>query len=74
MINATLDIDYLIFNVIKDQHFSIKIPKLTGELEILLISNTIEVKFKQIQIDNTEIIDSNNVKIKKIAFVFSFKN
>jgi hypothetical protein len=74
VINATLDIDYLIFNVIKDQHFSIKIPKLTGELEILLISNTIEVKFKQIQIDNTEIIDSNNVKIKKIAFVFSFKN
>jgi hypothetical protein len=43
--------------------------KLTGELEVSLINRlneySIEVKFKQIQIDCVEIIDSKNVKTKK---------
>ncbi len=55
-------------NVIKNQDFTIKIPKLTGELGILLNNDTIEVKFKQIHIDNAKIIDSENVKIKKKKF------
>jgi len=63
-----LDIDHLILNVIKNQHFSIRILKLTGELGILLNNDTIEVKCKQIHIDNAEIIDPKNVKIKKIFF------
>jgi hypothetical protein len=49
--------------MIKDEHFLIKIPKLTGELEIHLIENMIEIKFKQIQMNSAEIIDSKNVKI-----------
>lgn len=56
-------------NVVKDQqHFSIRISKLTGELEILLINNILKIKFKRIQTDNTIIIDSNNVKFKKKIF------
>jgi len=55
--------DHLIFNVIKDEHFLIKIAKLTGEIEIRLIENNIEVKFKQIQMDSAEIIDTKNVNI-----------
>jgi hypothetical protein len=43
-----------------------------------LNNDTIEVKFKQIHIDNAKIIDSKNVKIKKkifkkIIFVFFCK-
>ncbi|CAF3329131.1 unnamed protein product [Rotaria socialis] len=67
-INASLDIVHLIFNIInpiKYQHYSIEIPKLTGELQISVTSSTnqysIEVKFKQIQIDNADIIDPKNV-------------
>ncbi|CAF4573572.1 unnamed protein product [Rotaria socialis] len=68
IINASLDIVHLIFNIInpiKYQHYSIEIPKLTGELQISVTSSTnqysIEVKFKQIQIDNADIIDPKNV-------------
>ncbi|CAM4748908.1 unnamed protein product [Rotaria magnacalcarata] len=68
VINASLDIVHLIFNIInttKYQHYSIEIPKLTGELQISVTSSpnqySIEVKFKQIQIDNADIIDPKNV-------------
>ncbi|CAF4338515.1 unnamed protein product [Rotaria sp. Silwood2] len=68
VIHAVLDIVHLIFNIVniaKCQHYSIEIPKLTGNLEIFLTSSTnkysIEVKFKQIEIDNAEIIDSKNI-------------
>jgi hypothetical protein len=67
---ALLDIDYLILNIINqtnDQHYSMEIGKLTGELQIFVINN-IEVKFKQMQIDSAEIIDSKNVKTKNNVF------
>ncbi|CAF1255399.1 unnamed protein product [Rotaria sordida] len=67
VINAELDIVHLIFNIVnttKGQHYSIEIPKLTGELQIFLTNYinkySIEVKFKQIQIDHAEIIDPKN--------------
>ncbi|CAF1160075.1 unnamed protein product [Adineta steineri] len=63
VINATLNIDNLVFNIlnpIKKHYYSIEIPKLTGELQIYLINN-IEVKFKQIQINSVDIIDSKNI-------------
>ncbi len=65
VINALLDIDHLILNVIKVEHFLIKILKLTGDIQIRLIENNIEVKFKQIDINSPEIIDTKNVNIKK---------
>ena len=69
VIRAIIDIDHLILNAIKDQHFSIKIPRLTGDLEIQLIDQTIAVKFKQLHLDSVEIIDIKNVRKK---FLFSF--
>ncbi len=68
---ALLNIDYLIFNIINqtnDQHYSIEIQKLIGELQIFVINN-IEVKFKQMEIDSAEIIDSKNVKPKNNFFL-----
>jgi hypothetical protein len=71
VINAILDIDHVIFNI-KDEYYSIEMRKLTGELEVSLINRlneySIEVKFKQIQIDCVEIIDSKNVTTKKSFF------
>ncbi|CAF5110641.1 unnamed protein product, partial [Rotaria sp. Silwood1] len=82
VIHAVLDIVHLIFNIVntaKYQHYSIEIPKLTGELEIFLTSYTdkysIEVKFKQIQIDHAEIIDTKNIlsSEEKESFIKLFK-
>lgn len=70
-----LDIVHLIFNIVnttKYQHYSIEIPKLTGDLRIVVTTSvnhySVEVKFERIQFDNAEIIDPKNVN--KNNFVF----
>lgn len=76
IINAVLDIDHLILNVVnafKEQHFSLETAKLSGQLHVLLIINpsqyTIEANLQQLRIDPVNIIDSKNVK-KNLLFVF----
>ncbi|CAF3319930.1 unnamed protein product [Rotaria socialis] len=67
VINAVLDIDHLILNIVnkfKEQHFSLETPKLSGQLNVLLIINptqyTIEANLQQLHINPVNIIDPNN--------------
>ncbi|CAF0754282.1 unnamed protein product [Adineta steineri] len=67
VINAVLDIDHLILNIVntfKEQHFSLEIQKLSGQLYILLVINTsqysIEATLQQLQINPVNIIDPNH--------------
>ncbi|CAF3518400.1 unnamed protein product [Adineta steineri] len=67
VINAVLDIDHLILNIVntfKEQHFSLEIQKLSGQLYILLVINTsqysIEANLQQLQINPVNIIDPNH--------------
>jgi len=69
IINAVLDIDHLILNIVntfKEQHFSLETQKLSGQLYILLVINpnqySIEANLQQLQINPVNIIDPNNVK------------
>jgi hypothetical protein len=68
IINAVLDIDHLILNIVntfKEQHFSLETQKLSGQLYILLVINpnqySIEANLQQLQINPVNIIDPNNV-------------
>ncbi|UJR37917.1 hypothetical protein I4U23_030604 [Adineta vaga] len=68
IINAVLDIDHLILNIVntfKEQHFSLETQKLSGQLYILLVINpnqySIEANLQQLQIQPVNIIDSNHV-------------
>jgi len=68
IINAKLDIDHLILNIVntfKEQHFSLETQKLSGQLYILLGINpnqySIEANLQQLQIYTVNIIDPNNV-------------
>ncbi len=68
IINAKLDIDHLILNIVntfKEQHFSLETQKLSGQLYILLGINpnqySIEANLQQLQIYPVNIIDPNNV-------------
>lgn len=61
IIHAVLDIDHLIINVVKNDYFSIKISRLSGDLQIRLIDNIIEIKFTQLYMNNVEIIDTKNM-------------
>ena len=68
VINAVLDIDHLILNIVntfKEQHFSLETQKLSGHLCILLVINpnqySIEANLKQLQIHPVNIIDPNHV-------------
>ncbi len=68
IINARLDIDHLILNIInkfKEQHFSLETQKLSGQLYVVLSINSnqysIEANLQQLQINPVNIIDRNNV-------------
>lgn len=68
-INAVLDIDHLILNIVnnfKEQHFSLETQKISGQLYILLVINpnhyTIEANLQQLHINPVNIIDPNNVR------------
>jgi hypothetical protein len=72
VINAVLDIDHLILNIVntfKEQHFSLETQKLSGHLCILLVINpnqySIEANLKQLQIHPVNIIDPNHVIRKR---------
>ncbi|CAF4100340.1 unnamed protein product [Rotaria sp. Silwood2] len=67
VINAVLDIDHLIINIIntfREQHFSVETPKLSGQLYILLVINpnqySIEANLQQLHLNPVNIIDPNN--------------
>lgn len=75
IINAILDIDHLILNIVntyKEQHFSLETQKISGQLHIILTINlnqySIEANLQQLQIHPVNIIDPNKVKI--ISFFF----
>ena len=68
MINARLEIDHLILNIVdtfKEKHFSMEIQKLSGQLLVILSINpnqySIEANLQQIRINPVNIIDPNNV-------------
>lgn len=68
MINAKLDIDHLLLNIVntfQEKHFSVETPKLFGQLQVILSMNSsqysIEVHLQQIQIKPVNIIDPNEV-------------
>jgi hypothetical protein len=77
IINARLDIDHLILNIIhtfKEKHFSLETPKISGQLLVILSINpnqySIEANLQQLQINPINIIDPNNV-IRRLYFYSS---
>ena len=68
MINARLEIDHLILNIVhtfKEKHFSLETQRLSGQLLVALSIHpnqySIEANLQQIQINPFNIIDPNNV-------------
>jgi hypothetical protein len=76
-INARLEIDHLILNIIhtfKEKHFSVEIQKLSGQLLVILSINpnqySIEANLQQIQINPVNIIDPQNVIHDLFVIIF----